>query len=159
MAEGSGIEIHQYQSSDLEGVKNLNSKAIEEFGDSFRRPTFPDLDQIENTYLNNNGDFLVATNEGKVIGMGALMKVSDDKAEVKRMRVSPDSQRQGLGKAILDRLEQRAKELGYKTLELDTSINQPAAQEFYMKNGYVEVRREGPEQGWPVDTIFYEKSL
>ncbi|OGE32847.1 hypothetical protein A3C59_04350 [Candidatus Daviesbacteria bacterium RIFCSPHIGHO2_02_FULL_36_13] len=114
---------------------------------------------MENTYLNNNGDFLVATNEGKVIGMGALMKVSDDKAEVKRMRVSPDSQRQGLGKAILDRLEQRAKELGYKTLELDTSINQPAAQEFYMKNGYVEVRREGPEQGWPVDTIFYEKSL
>ncbi len=152
-------EIRQYQPQDQEAVKLLNYEAIEEFGNSFRIPTFPDLDQIEATYLKDNGDFLVAVKDDKVVGMGALKRISEDRAEVKRMRVSPDFQRQGFGKAILDRLEQRAKELGYKTLELDTSINQPTAQEFYSKNGYLETRREGPEQGWPVETIFYEKSL
>lgn len=153
------IEIRQYQPDDLEAVKLLNSQAIEEFGNSFRRPTFPDLDQIEEVYFRDNGDFIVAVKNSSVVGMGAIKRISEERAEVKRMRVDPDSQRQGLGKAILNKLEQRAKELDYKILELDTSINQPAAQEFYIKNGYIEVRREGPEQGWPVETIFYEKVI
>ncbi len=153
------VQIRRYELEDKEAIKALNKESIEEFGNSFRRPNFPDLDEIEQVYLENNGEFLVATKEGEVIGIGALKKISDEMAEVKRMRISPDFQRQGIGKLILDELEKRARELGYKTLELETSINQPGAQTFYIKNGYNETKREGPEEGWPVETIFYQKEL
>ncbi len=152
------IQIRQYKPEDKKAIKALNKESIEEFGDSFRSK-FPDLDEIENVYLEDDGEFLVATKSGKIVGTGALKKISDQMAEVKRMRVSPDFQRQGIGEMILNELEKRAQELGYQVLELDTSINQPGAQAFYLKNGYVETKREGQEEGWPVETIFYQKKL
>ena len=36
------------------------------------------------------------------------------------MRVEPSLQGQGIGRAMLGALEQRARELGYRTLRLDT---------------------------------------
>lgn len=155
----SDVEIRRFREEDLEAVKSLNIESIQEFGDSFRRPTFPDLDNIEEVYLKNNGEFIVAINNRKVVAIGGLKKLSDERVEVRRMRVHPNFQRQGIGKIILGKLEQRARELGYKVLELDTSINQPGAQEFCRKNGYLETKREGQNEGWPVETIFYEKRL
>jgi ribosomal protein S18 acetylase RimI-like enzyme len=153
------IMIRQYQPSDKKAIRDLNQESVEEFANSFIRPDFPDLDEVEKIYLVNNGEFLVATKDSRVIGMGALKKISNEMAEVKRMRVFPEFQRQGIGQLILNELEKRAKQLGYKILELDTSINQPGAQDFYRKNGYHETKREGPEKGWPVETIFYQKHL
>ena len=65
--------------------------------------------------------------------------------------------RQGFGQAILDVLEKEAAERGYKTLCLDTTVLQVAAQKMYLKDGYSEVRRT--TQGFPFETIFYEKRL
>lgn len=60
----------------------------------------------------------------------------------KRMRVVPNFQRRGFGQAILAALETKARDMGYRTLHLDTSVKQPAAQQFYAKNGYAETGRE-----------------
>jgi GNAT superfamily N-acetyltransferase len=88
--------------------------------------------------------------------MGALRRTTADRAEIKRMRVHPDFQHRGFGQAILNALEVKARQLGYKMLHLDTSLQQTAAQQFYAKNGYVEVDRR--KQGWFI-LLFYEKRL
>lgn len=108
-------------------------------------------------YLANNGTFLVELLDGQIVAMGALRKISNEKGEIKCMRVLPQFQRQGFGQAILDILEKEAVKRGYKTLCLDTNVLQVAAQKMYLKNGYAEVRRT--KQGFPFETIFYEKRL
>ena len=73
--------------------------------------------------------------------MGALRPDGEATAEVKRMRVHPDWQRQGRGRAMLDVLERRARELGFRTLVLDTTEQLVAARSLYASSGYVETRR------------------
>jgi len=88
--------------------------------------------------------------------MGALKRTAPSRAEIKRMRVRPALQGQGFGQALLSALEHRARDLGYRTLHLDTTTRQEAARHLYAKNGYREVRRSA-WQG--LHMIFYEKAL
>lgn len=115
-----------------------------------------DLDNIEEVYLNNGGEFLVGIEKGNIIAMGAFQKTSDTSAEIKRMRVEPHLQKKGYGQLILDELEKRAKVAGYKSLHLDTAEQLIDAQALYLKNGYKEVSRK------KVDSficIFFEKCI
>jgi GNAT superfamily N-acetyltransferase len=103
-------------------------------------PWDDDLHHIEEVYINSGGEFLVGVCDGQIVAMGALV-VNDHKAEVKRMRVHPDQQRRGFGKEILEQLEERARRLGYRSIQLDTTAQQLSAQHFYHKNGYTEIER------------------
>jgi N-acetylglutamate synthase-like GNAT family acetyltransferase len=56
-------------------------------------------------YLKNQGEFLVGVCEGRIVAMGALRRTTNERAEIKRMRVHPDFQRCGFGQMILEALE------------------------------------------------------
>jgi GNAT superfamily N-acetyltransferase len=116
-----------------------------------------DFDDIEGIYLKNRGEFLVGTIDGRIMAMGALRKMTEDIVEIRRMRIDPAFQRRGFGQMILFVLEKRAKELGYKIIQLNTSAKQIPAQKFYEKNGYTLIRRE--KEGWIVDNIVYQKKI
>lgn len=152
------MEIRRYQKPDQAHVWNLHRLALQSVPDLVYAGGSweSDLQEIEQSYLDNGGEFLVAEINGEIVGMGAFRKISETCAEIKRMRVHPDYWRQGLGQTILSRLEQIAKEKGYTTLILDTTIHQVAAQGLYLKNGYTGLRRA--KRGI-FDTIFYEKQL
>ena len=70
--------------------------------------------------------------------------------------MQPQHQRRGFGQAILEHLEGRAGELGFRHLCLDTTAKQLAAQPLYVKNGYRETRRK---QMGPFEVIVFEKDL
>ncbi len=86
--------------------------------------------------------------------MGALKKKSDSVGEIKRMRVHPYYQRKGLGQLMLNKLEDKARQLGYKELHLDTTTKQIPAQKLYEKNGYRQASRISYAG---LDIIFYIK--
>ncbi len=115
-----------------------------------------DFKDIESIYIKPGGEFLVGTIDGEIVAIGALKKISPDLAEVKRMRVDPVFQRRGFGQEILTKLEERAKELGFNCLELDTGVAQEAAQKLYETNGFEEFKR-GKLGGIPC--IYYRKML
>ena len=151
------IVIRQYQDSDKDQVKNLHRLALEATGAFYKSGKWDgDLDKIPETYL-QGGDFLVGFMDDRLIAMGALKRISKRVGEIKRMRVIPELQGQGIGRTMLERLEERARQLGFTTLQLDTTIKQVVAQKLYERTGYVEIRR-GIE-GWPLETIFYKKEL
>lgn len=115
-----------------------------------------DLYNIEKVYFKNGGEFLVGLENGRIITMGAFQKTSDTSAEIKRMRTEPEHQRKGYGQLILNELEKKAKEAGFKLLHLDTAEQLTGAQAFYLKNGYKEVSRK------IIDSfmcIFFEKHI
>ena len=150
------LTIRRYESSDRDAVVELHRIALDLLGVYAEdRSVDADLNHIEEVYL-QSGDFMVGFYDGRLVAMGALRRTRADRAEIKRMRVHPDYQRRGFGQAILDALEQRARELGYKELHLDTTVQQTAAQRFYEKNGYVMVREGKIGQ---FDCLFYEKTL
>jgi ribosomal protein S18 acetylase RimI-like enzyme len=150
------LEIRRYQDADNPAVWELHYRALEATGAYFPGKWNDDIDDIQNHYLNNGGEFLIGTLDGKIVCMGAFRKKSDTLAEIKRMRVLPEYQRRGLGQAILNQLEAKAILLGYRELCLDTTTLQIAAQKMYEKNGFTEVRRGLMP---PFEVIYYHKSL
>jgi putative acetyltransferase len=100
------------------------------------------LDPTLNTDLNNiaaafaEGIFLVAWQEGKIVGTGALLPISHDTAEIMRMSVTSTLRRSGLGSAILQRLCEYAQTKGYYKLVLETTSTWQEVIAFYLKFGF-----------------------
>lgn len=151
------LEIRRYQASDYDEVWNLHVLGLQHVGAYLGSgPWDNDLLHIEQAYLSNGGEFLIGTIDERIVAMGAFRKTSDERAEIKRMRVHPDFQRRGYGQIMLDELEQRAKMAGYTILHLDTSVVQVAAQKLYLKNGY---RETGREIHGGLECILFEKGI
>jgi GNAT superfamily N-acetyltransferase len=151
------LRIRRYEPGDERAVRRLHDDALNEVGAHLGRgPWDDDLDEIGDVYLEGGGEFLVGVLNGEIVAMGALMRISREKAELKRMRVRPGLQGRGYGQAMLDALHRRASELGYPTLRLDTTVQQRAAQRLYLKNGY---REAGRRVVGPFDCIIYEREI
>ena len=150
------LEIRRYQDADNPAVLELHHLALEATGAYFPGKWNDDLDDIQNHYLNNGGEFLVGTLDGKIVCMGAFRRKSDTLAEIKRMRVLPEYQRRGFGQIILNQLEEKASQLGYTELCLDTTTLQVPAQKIYQKNGFTVT---GRGQMPPFEVIYYHKTL
>jgi ribosomal protein S18 acetylase RimI-like enzyme len=152
------LELRRYEDADASSVWRLHEDGLRQMdvyaGDG---PWHDDLRSVRSAYLENKGEFLVGVVNGEVVAMGALRRISETVAEVKRMRVDVRFQRQGFGRAMLRRLEARACELGYRTLRLDTTVKQVPAQRLYESSGYREVERARDPAGQ--DIIFFEKEL
>jgi N-acetylglutamate synthase-like GNAT family acetyltransferase len=74
--------------------------------------------------------FLVAETEGRIVGFAQLVPAQQ---EVRAVYVLPEAGGQGIGSALLARLEIAARGLGIETVELRASLN---AVPFYAASGY-----------------------
>ena len=157
MTKGLMMEIRQYQAGDCDAVWALHKLSMQQVAADLGDGAYTDLHQIEQVYLNNRGEFLVGILDGRLVAMGAVKRTTDERAEVKRMRVHPDFQGRGFGQMMLTLLEARAVELGYAMLHLDTSSGQDAAIGLYRKNGYRQLEETKEVQG--LTLLFFEKSL
>lgn len=123
-------------------IVELHMTGLQETGSYSLDPALDrDLIDVEKEYA--SGLFLLAALPGDpetIIGMGALKEVEYGVYEIKRMRIHADARRMGVGQAILFRLIEHARTLGIRTLRLDTSLKQVAAQKLYEKNGFEFVR-------------------
>ena len=119
--------------------------ALEDAGAHGGSGPWEDLRDVPASYLDSGGDFLVGFVDGELVAMGGLLRLSPGEAEIRRMRVHPNFQRQGLGRLLLERLEERAQARGCETIRLDTRDEQTAARRLYERSGYRETgRRQGP---------------
>lgn len=151
------LQIEPYTSSDQTAVLALHEAALKPTGAFIMDPELDaDLFHIQAIYLDNGGEFLVGKIEDKIVAMGAIKKVDANTCELKRMRVDPEYQRQGFGQQMLVALEQRAKQLGYAKITLDTGVIQAAARKLYEANGYQETG-QGKIQN--LEVIYFAKQL
>lgn len=85
------------------------------------------------------GLFLVAREEGAVLGCAGLRLLPGRIGEVTRLFVVPAARRRGLGVRLLDSLEDHARRHGVTTLRLDTRRDLTEARRLYARHGYREV--------------------
>ena len=88
--------------------------------------------------------FIVAEVDGKVVGCGALLRLGADLVEIRSLGIDPAYQGQGIGRKIVELLEQRARELGIpKLMALTYEVG------FFERNGFTVVEKEiFPEKVW-----------
>jgi GNAT superfamily N-acetyltransferase len=89
---------------------------------------------------------LVAYEEGKPVGCGALRAFQENMVEIKRMYVDEAFRGQGIGGIILAGLESWARELNFLACVLETGDKQPEAIHLYQKKGYTEIANYGQYQ-------------
>ncbi|MGW7262467.1 bifunctional helix-turn-helix transcriptional regulator/GNAT family N-acetyltransferase [Streptomyces sp. NPDC054842] len=87
------------------------------------------------------GAFVVAYEEGRPVGCGALRRLERGVGEIRHVWVAPDARRLGLARRILRELERQALERGLGTVRLDTHAVLTEAQAMYRACGYTEIPR------------------
>jgi len=94
-----------------------------------------DLEEV----ADGRGAFLIATRGGLPIGCGAVRRLDERDAEIKRMYVSPGERGRGVGRVILAALEAEARRLGLCRLVLETGDRQPEALGLYERAGFARI--------------------
>jgi GNAT superfamily N-acetyltransferase len=74
------------------------------------------------------------------------------------MYVDPPVRRRGIARMILARLEDAARESGYRSVRLETGLGQPEAMALYASADYRRIRPYGEYVGDPLSAC-YEKPL
>lgn len=105
-----------------------------------------------------NVSFLVARNEGNIIGCCALVAAGDGTAEIKRMFVDPQARGLSIGKRMMEALVTTAQDLGLSAIRLETGISQPEAIGLYRKSGFFEIPPFPPYKPDPL-SMFMEKTV
>ena len=108
------------------------------------------IDKIKNA--------VVAYENGKPVGCGAVRPFTADAMEVKRMFTLPDYRNRGIAKTVLSELEKWSKELGYRKCVLETGKRQPEAIDLYLKQGYHPTPNYGQYVGVE-NSVCFEKTL
>jgi DNA-binding MarR family transcriptional regulator/GNAT superfamily N-acetyltransferase len=103
-----------------------------------------------------NGLQVVAYLREEPVGSGALKFHGTEPAELKRMWVAPQARGLGLGRRLLQELEQHAREAGVTVLHLETNRNLTEAISLYRRSGYQEVPSFNNE---PYAHHWFEKRL
>lgn len=98
-----------------------------------------DLQALDTIYAPPDGLFLVAVDGEAIVGTGAICRLDDRRAEIKRMWLLEDYQGQGIGYRIVNELLAFARAGGYETAYLTTSWAQTRAIAFYEQVGFREV--------------------
>jgi putative acetyltransferase len=135
----------------IELVKLLDADLANRDGEehSFYAP-FNTLTKIKYT--------VVAYENEKPVGCGALKEFGVNTLEIKRMYVSPGSRKSGMATKILSELENWAAELSCTRCILETGKRQPEAIQLYKKSGYRSIPNYGQYAG--VDnSLCFEKEI
>ena len=102
------------------------------------------LPRARNTLYEGLREFILAEENGKIVGIAALHLVWEELGEIRALAVHPDKTKSGIGRKIVDMLTEEAKELGVKTLFALTY--QPG---FFSKLDFKEVPKESvPHKMW-----------
>lgn len=107
-------------------------------------------------YNNSKFVFVIANLDNQIVGCGAIRPISDTIGEVKRMYSKFPGKK--IGQSILAFLEDKAKEIGYTDLILETRVKNQEAIQFYQKQGYKTIPNYGKYIDRP-EAICLGKSL
>jgi putative acetyltransferase len=99
-----------------------------------------ELAALPASYAPPKGRLLLATVDDASAGCVALRLLSDEYAEIKRLYVRPNFRGFGVGKQLMKAVLNEAKNIGYKSMRLDTLPKEMAAAvEMYRAFGFTEI--------------------
>jgi GNAT superfamily N-acetyltransferase len=116
-------------------VQLLNSDLAERDGENHPLSKYNTIENIKYVVL--------AYENHKPIGCGAITEYDLNTVEIKRVYVLPEVRGKRIATKILSELENWAKELARSKCILFTGTNQPEANRLYERNGYRQIQKYG----------------
>ena len=116
-----------------------------------------ELQTLAKMYAPPSGELFLIENENIFIGCAGLRQLDSENCELKRMYVKSEFRGLKLGEQLMEISLKTAKDLGYKTMKLDTLSRLTPALKLYEKYGFQEIKpyNFNPEN----DVLYFEKSL
>ena len=133
------IEVRPARTSDIKAIHKL----IVDFASGGRM-----LQKETVTLYESVQEFMVAVEDGQVVGCGALHVLWEDLAEVRSVAITEKLRGNGIGNQILERIIDRARELGLARIFCLTFETK-----FFGRHGFEEI------QGTPVEPEVYAQLL
>ena len=106
-----------------------------------------------------DGAFIVAYLDGVAVGCGAVRRLDETTAELKRMYVDPSARGRGIGRELVEALEHEARMLGITNVVLETGTRLAPAIKLYEGMGYARVPLFGEYLLSPNTSLCFGKSL
>jgi GNAT superfamily N-acetyltransferase len=150
----SELVISPFQPLDQAAVKDLILAGMAEHWIILDPARNMDLNNISMSYA--DAVFLVARLRGEIVGTGALVPHEAGIAEIVRMSVSANIRRSGIGRQILEHLVQRAKNLGFRRIILETTATWDGAINFYQNYGFRITHYSGDDVYLALDLVCEE---
>ena len=116
-----------------------------------------DAEHLPGPYAPPGGRIYLARHDGAPAGCVALRPLGGGAAEVKRMFVRRESRRLGLARALMRRLLDDARGMGFTVVRLGTLEEMTAARALYVELGFTPIPRYRADE--MIDTAFYECHL
>jgi GNAT superfamily N-acetyltransferase len=136
-------------------ITALNAELASEYNDPRANHFHLDADEV----APDRGAFLVAWSGSAAVGCGAIRRLDDDSAEIKRMYVAWDQRGNGVGRRILEALEGEARRLRVHRIVLETGNRQAHALALYRSYGFVEIPAYGEYVHSPATSICLAKEV
>ena len=132
------MEIVEYREEYKQSVFEFTERCFEELGKKFE----PDG---RHSFYNDIADefdvFYCVLEDNRVTGTVGLKKFSGDTVELKALYLDKDFRGQGIGRKLMDKAVLAAKELGYKSIVLDSMSKYKDARRLYERAGFKDTER------------------
>jgi GNAT superfamily N-acetyltransferase len=102
-------------------------------------------------FMQPAGRLLLAYVDDRLAGVACLKILNAEIAEIKRMYVRPEARGKGVGRALVDRLLDQAREAGYRRVRLDSASFMTDAHRLYRAAGFQDI---GPYEGSEIPEEF-----
>ncbi len=132
-----------FQPGDEAAFRDLNVAWIEKYF-GVEAEDLSQLEDVERAILAKGGRVIFVEHEGAVCGTSALVPVEPGLVEFAKMAVRHDVQGLGLGKALMTRAIEEARDMGAEALWFESNTMLAPAIGLYRAFGFEEL----PKQAW-----------
>ncbi len=131
--------IRDWQPSDRQSAAAVIQTVLAEYGLDWQ-PKGADQDvlEVEQFYLARGGEFWVVEQQGQIVGTAAYYPIARGQkaVEIRKMYLLPTARGQGLGRFLLEQLEQAIAAQGFERIWIETATILETAVKLYEKHGY-----------------------
>jgi ribosomal protein S18 acetylase RimI-like enzyme len=153
-------EIHAVETdADLNAVRRLFRAYVASLDFDLDFQDFEDeMVALPGPYAAPDGAILLAEADGEPVGVVAVQPLDEEGAcEMKRLYVSPEYRNQGIGRALASAIVEKAQDLGYDVMRLDTVASMTAARRLYRSLGFE--KRDAYYHNPLDDAVYMERPL
>ena len=111
-----------------------------------------EISDLPSQYSEPSGCIILCYENKKPTGCIALRKFEGDTCEMKRLYLRPEARGKGIGRVLANKIIEKAKELGYKKMQLDTLETMKEAIALYKSMGFKVI---APYRFNPLDGVVY----
>jgi ribosomal protein S18 acetylase RimI-like enzyme len=137
MEKTSSFKVRAFQQPDLPACAKLYLDGLLG-GKLAENDTGLDIDDIDSAYMGTEGNhFWVAeVLPGNIVGMIGVQHHEQNVGQIRRLRVAPEFQRRGIGKALLETAIRFCRENQYLKVSLESFAERSAALELFRRLGF-----------------------